>query len=155
MAADIVTGADGILRLGTIHGPGERLYRALAQLHALVPRLQVRLKQIPAAQRLTAVRQGQLDAALVRALTTAPGLRLIPLWTDPLYVALPAGHPLAAQPVLRLEHLAHLPLRLAPRENNPPFHDLINHACSGLSASRGMQVVRNSPPEYTWICRSS
>jgi hypothetical protein len=41
---------------------------------------------------------------------------------------LPAGHPLAGEATLRLEQLADLPLRLAPRDENPPFHDLITTA---------------------------
>nr|WP_241755708.1 LysR substrate-binding domain-containing protein [Actinomadura sp. RB99] len=54
---------------------------------------------------------------------------MLPVWTDPLYVALPAGHPLAHRPALDLADLADLPLRLAPREDNAPFHDLITGAC--------------------------
>lgn len=78
--------------------------------------------------RLEAVRCGELDAALVRAVSTAAGLEVLPLWEDPLYVALPAGHPLAEAPALSPDRLAHLPVRLAPREQNPPFHDLITRA---------------------------
>ncbi|SDL21600.1 hypothetical protein [Nonomuraea jiangxiensis] len=62
VAADIVAGTDGALRLGTIHGPGQRLYRSLAALVAVAPRLRVRPKRLPPAERLTAVREGQLDA---------------------------------------------------------------------------------------------
>ncbi|WP_433250596.1 LysR family transcriptional regulator [Streptosporangium sp. CA-135522] len=139
VAAEIMAGTDGILRLGTIHGPGDRLYRTLAELAAIAPRLQVRLKDAPLADRLAAVRSGELDAALARALTSAPDLRLIPVWTDPLYVALPAAHPLAAEPLLHLEQLARLPLRLAPREKNPPFHDLITDSCreAGIEPPQG------------------
>jgi len=128
VAADVAAGVDGILRLGAIHGPGDRLYRTLDKLATIAPRLQVRLTQAPLAERLAGVRSGELDAALVRALTTAPGLELHPVWTDPLYVALPAGHPLAGGEELRLEQLGQLPLRLAPREHNSPFHDLITGA---------------------------
>lgn len=128
VAADIVSGDDGLLRLGSIQGPGDRIYRLLNDLAAAAPRLQVRLRRLPLTDRLAAVRSGQLDAALVRALPATPGLELLPVWSDPLYVALPDSHPLAARPVLRLEQLADLPLRLAPRENNPPFHDLITDA---------------------------
>ncbi|WKX73543.1 LysR family transcriptional regulator [Streptomyces sp. XD-27] len=129
VAADIAAGTDGGLRLGAIHGPGDRLYRALVELAAGAPRLRVRLEQAPPTDRLAAVRSGELDAALVRAVTAAPGLRLIPVWSDPLYVALPADHALADEPLLRLEHLADLPLRLAARDGNPPFHDLVLDAC--------------------------
>ncbi|MFE5975656.1 LysR family transcriptional regulator [Streptomyces sp. NPDC056460] len=134
VAADIAAGDDGILRLGIVHGPEDRLHRVLAALAAGAPLLQVRLRSLPVAERLAAVRSGELEAALVRAVRSAPGLTLLPLWRDPLHVAVPANHPLAAEPALRLDQLASLPLRLAPRENNAPFHDLILGACRAAGA---------------------
>ncbi|MET9537442.1 LysR family transcriptional regulator [Streptomyces sp. NPDC006553] len=134
VAADTAAGDDGILRLGIVHGPEERLNRVLAGLAAGAPLLQVRLRSLPVADRLAAVRSGELDAALVRAVGSASGLELLPLWRDPLHVAVPAGHPLSAEPVLRLDQLASLPLRLAPREDNAPFHDLIVDACRAAGA---------------------
>ncbi|RJL24568.1 LysR family transcriptional regulator [Bailinhaonella thermotolerans] len=125
VAADLVTGASVTLRLGTSPGPGPQVYRVLEELAGV----RARLVKVPLAERLAGVRSGELDAALVRSLPAVPGLELIPVWSDPLIVALPADHPLAAEPVLRLEQLGDLPLRLAPRENNPPFHDLITAAC--------------------------
>lgn len=119
VAADIVSGNEGLLRLGTVQGPGDRIYRLLDALAGSAPRLHVRLRRLPLAERLVAVRSGDLDAALVRALPTAPELELLPVWTDPLYVALPDGHPLATESALSLEQLAHLPLRLAPRRKIP------------------------------------
>ncbi|SNS26685.1 LysR family transcriptional regulator [Actinomadura mexicana] len=135
VAADVRAGRDGVLRLGTVHGPGDRMYRVLGELAAAAPRLQVRPRRLPMPDRLSAVRSGELDAALIRALTGAPGLELLPVWTDPLYVALPAGHPLARRAELGLADLADLPLRLAPREGNPPFHDLIIDACRTAGTS--------------------
>ncbi|MEU5877785.1 LysR family transcriptional regulator [Spirillospora sp. NPDC047279] len=134
VAADIRAGADGVLRLGTVHGPGDRVFRTLTELAAIAPRLQVRPRRLPLAERLSAVRSGALDAALVRALPKAPGLELLPVWTDPLYVALPSAHPLAERAELSLADLADLPLRLAAREDNPPFHDLITGACRAAGA---------------------
>ncbi|MFC5144736.1 LysR family transcriptional regulator [Streptomyces aureoversilis] len=134
VAADIASGDDGILRLGSVQGPGDRIYRLLNHLASTAPQLQVRLRRLAFADRLAAVRSGELDAALVRALPGAAGLELLPVWSDPLHVALPAGHPLTAEPALRLEQLADLPLRLAPRENNPPFHDLITDAFRAAGA---------------------
>jgi LysR substrate binding domain len=87
------------------------------------------------------VRAGELDAAFVRALTTAPGLELLPMWQDPLTVALPATHALAAQPAIQLPQLAGIPLRLAPRHDNPPFHDLILDACAEV----GFQPLPGPP----------
>ncbi|MEU4547166.1 LysR family transcriptional regulator [Nonomuraea dietziae] len=139
VAADIRAGTDGVLRLGILQGPGDRIYRMLNELAAVAPRLRVRPRRLPLPARLSAVRSGELDAALVRALTNAPGLELLPIWTDPLYVALPAEHPLTRSAMLSLEDLAELPLRLAPREDNPPFHDLVTDACrvAGITPPQG------------------
>lgn len=150
VAADIAAGDEGLLRLGTVQGPGDRTYRLLDALRRTAPRLRVRLRRLPLAERLAAVRSGELDAALVRAAATAPGLELLPVWRDPLYVALPDDHPAAAPPddgpkaapglapadapPLLVEQLADLPLRLAPREHNPPFHDLVTGALRAAGA---------------------
>ncbi|GHC86483.1 LysR family transcriptional regulator [Streptomyces flavofungini] len=150
VAADVASGDEGLLRLGTVQGPGDRTYRLLDALRRTAPRLRVRLRRLPLTERLAAVRSGELDAALVRAVPRAPGLELLPVWRDPLYVALPADHPAAARsdggpepasgpapasaPPLRLEQVADLPLRLAPREHNPPFHDLVTGALRAVGA---------------------
>ncbi|MBN6033356.1 LysR family transcriptional regulator [Amycolatopsis sp. 195334CR] len=128
VAAEVADG--GLVRLGTVHGPGDRISRTLGALAAVAPDLRVRLKRLAPAERLAAVRSGELDAALVRALPAARHLEVLPVWHDPLLVALPEAHPLAGKPLLRLEDLADLPIRLAPRADNPPFHDLIRDACA-------------------------
>lgn len=157
IAGNIAAGTDGILRLGTSQGLGDRLDRLLQEL---APRLRVRLSSTPLAERLAAVRSGALDAAFVRALEHAPGLEMVPVWTDPLAVALPAAHPLAGKSVLELTELAELPLRLAPREDNPPLHDLLMRACheAGFEPMRGepftnlqdtMAQIGTSTPSWT------
>ncbi|GGV46374.1 LysR family transcriptional regulator [Streptomyces spectabilis] len=133
VAADLAAGG-APLRLGTVQGPGDRIQRLLADLAAAAPGLPVRLRRLGLAERLAAVRSGELDAALVRAAATAPGLELLPVWSDPLYVALPAAHRLAGSSALRVEQLGELPLRLAPREQNPPFHDLVTGALRAAGA---------------------
>jgi DNA-binding transcriptional LysR family regulator len=129
VAARIATGGEGMLRLGTSQGLGERLDRVLEELARATPVLSVRLAATPTVERIAAVRSGRLDAAFVRAASSTPGVELLPLWDDPLTVALPATHPLAAAPVVQLHQLRGIPLRLVPREDNPPFHDLILRAC--------------------------
>jgi DNA-binding transcriptional LysR family regulator len=141
VATGIAAGTDGILRVGTSQGLGERLDHILEQLRKIAPGLRVRLVSAPVAERITRVRAGELDAAFVRAVTTAPGLELLPLWQDPLTIALPATHPLAAQPAIQLPQLSSIPLRLAPRQDNPPFHDLILGAC----ADAGFQPLHGPP----------
>jgi len=128
VAADVSTGSDVVLRVGSSHGLGDRLYRTLEYLTTTAPGLTVRLTRTRQNERLAAVRSGELDAAFVQILETAAGLELVPVWQDPLVVALPERHPLSDLDPLRLEQLGELPLRLAPAENNPPFHALITTA---------------------------
>ncbi len=155
VAADIAAGDDGVLRLGAVHGPGDRLDRVLADLTAGAPGLRVELRSLPVTDRLAAVRTGELDAALVRAVDSAPGLALLPLWTDPLYAALPRDHPLATRPRLEPGELAALPLRLAPRGENPPFHDLVTGAVRApagppFTGLRETLTAIGTDPEPSW-----
>lgn len=160
VAADVAAGDDGVLRLGVVHGPGDRTARVLNALAVRAPRLRVRLRRLPPTERLAAVRSGALDAAFVRALDAAPGLDLLPVWSDPLFAALPADHPLAVRDQPAIADLAGLPLRLAPRAANPPFHDLVTGALrsAGLRARFGppftdlqetLAAIGAGPPSWT------
>ncbi|WP_426504466.1 LysR family transcriptional regulator [Dactylosporangium sp. McL0621] len=142
VAGGIAAGADATLRIGTSQGLGDRLNQVLEALP-----IPVRLHALSLADRLAAIRRGDLDAAFVRILTAAPQLELIPVWTDPLMVALPAAHPLAAHPALSLQQLADLPLRLVPRQDNPPFHDLITQAGARLTLSVPFTNVQDTLAE--------
>jgi hypothetical protein len=62
-------------------------------------------------------------------------------------VALPAAHPLAAHPVLSLEQLADLPAWLVPRQDNPPFHDLITQAADRLTLSAPITNLQDTLAE--------
>jgi DNA-binding transcriptional LysR family regulator len=119
------------LRLGTSTGLGGRLPILLAGLRDRAPDVVVDLARVPAAQRLRDVADGALDAALVRGAASHPGLRVEEVWTDEIVVALPAAHPLATTrgAAIALAALRDLPLRLPPREANPPLVDLLTGAC--------------------------
>ncbi|ANZ15566.1 transcriptional regulator [Streptomyces noursei ATCC 11455] len=125
----------GTLRLGTSRGLAGRLDGVLAVLARTAPRLTVGPVLVPARERPTLVASGALDAAFVRGPAPGPalgGLRLVPLWQDPLVAAVPARHPLAAQPgALSLGELAGVPLALTDRRHNPPLVDLVVTVCHG------------------------
>src|SRR5207245_3674717 len=93
------------LRLGTSTGLGEHLDRVLGAFAEREPAVQVELVALPAEERLTRVADGRLDAAFVRGAEPLPGIRVLPLWPDPLVAALPAGHPLAARGEVALDEL--------------------------------------------------
>ncbi|MFF3916098.1 LysR family transcriptional regulator [Streptomyces sp. NPDC001852] len=117
------------LRLGTSTGLGAHLDRVLAAFAERAPEVPVELVSLPAGERLARVAAGLLDAAFVRSAEPPAGVRVVPLWPDPLVAALPATHPLARQGEIDLADLAGLPLALAPRSANPALVDLVLGAC--------------------------
>jgi DNA-binding transcriptional LysR family regulator len=117
------------LRLGTSTGLGEHLDRVLGDLAALAPDTAVQLVSAATRDRLEQVADGRLDAAFVRSLEPAPGVRILPLWEDPLVAALPAAHPLARETELAIADLAGLRLCITARRNNPALVDLVVGAC--------------------------
>ncbi|MGW1807610.1 LysR substrate-binding domain-containing protein [Streptomyces sp. NPDC002078] len=117
------------LRLGTSTGLGAHLDRVLAAFAERAPDVPVELFSLPAEERLNRVAAGRLDAAFVRSAEPPAGVRVLPLWPDPLVAALPATHPLARQGEIDLADLAGLPLALTARRNNPALVDLVLGAC--------------------------
>ncbi|MEU6732089.1 LysR family transcriptional regulator [Streptomyces physcomitrii] len=119
----------GILRLGTSTGLGARLDRILDVLAQRAPHVSVELNSAPARDRLDRVAKGQLDASFVRGSGSGGALCWHPVWQEPLAVAVPAGHPLAAAGHVSLADLAALPLRLTSRRSNPALVDTVLTAC--------------------------
>ncbi|MFD9892400.1 LysR substrate-binding domain-containing protein [Amycolatopsis sp. NPDC059027] len=129
VVAELTGGRTATVRLGTSTGLGDHLDRVLDALVELAPGTGVELVSAATQARLDRVANGQLDAALIRGAREHPGVRLIPVWQDPLVVAISARHPLAAGPDVALADLAGLPLRLVSRRDNAPLVDLVVSAC--------------------------
>jgi DNA-binding transcriptional LysR family regulator len=117
------------VRLGTCTGLGAHLDRVLDELADRAPGPPAELVSAPARDRLAGVADGSLDAAFVRGGRATEGIRIVPLWRDPLVAAVPAAHPAAAGPYVDLAALADLGLRLVARRENPPLVDLVLGAC--------------------------
>ncbi|WP_175411980.1 LysR family transcriptional regulator [Streptomyces sp. TRM64462] len=83
---------------------------AVRWLRETRPALEVRVREAEAAEAYALLSAGEVDLALslaARAPTARdPRFTRVPLLADPLDVALPEGHPLAAAPELRLADLA-------------------------------------------------
>ncbi|MFE9583186.1 LysR family transcriptional regulator [Nocardia sp. NPDC006044] len=118
--------AGATLRLGTSTGLGDHLDRIMERLAP-----QVRVETVSASTRIRVeqVLDGRLDAAFIRGRIDHPALRRIPVWDDPLLVAISARHPLAGAGELALADLAPYPLRLTERRTNAPLVDLVVDAC--------------------------
>ncbi|MFE1852152.1 LysR family transcriptional regulator [Streptomyces sp. NPDC059489] len=121
--------SEATFRVGISSALGERLDDFLDALPGGGDGTRFEFQTLDAHTRLEGVRAGRLDAAFVRGVENAPGLRLLTLWHDPLVVALPAAHPLAGRDRLDLADLAELPLRIATRTENPVLFDAVVAAC--------------------------
>ncbi|MGW4059645.1 LysR family transcriptional regulator [Amycolatopsis sp. NPDC004747] len=121
--------AGASVRLGTSEGLGDRLDGLLRAFARLSPSTSLELLHAPTLERLQRVRDGSLDATIVRGSWPAPGLDLTPLWMDEVMVALPSSHPLAARSEVPFASLASLPVRLSPPSRNQPLYDLVVSCC--------------------------
>ncbi|WP_410642335.1 LysR family transcriptional regulator [Amycolatopsis sp. lyj-346] len=131
-AADSVSSfrpAGAAVRLGTSEGLGDRLDAFLRAFARLAPSASLELLHAPTLQRLQRVRDGSLDATIVRGSWPSSGLDFTPLWMDEVLVALPASHPLASSPAVPFASLASLPARLSPPSRNHPLYDLVMSSC--------------------------
>jgi DNA-binding transcriptional LysR family regulator len=141
-AAALVKGEQGELRIGTSEGISQQLNLLLGRFAEKRPDASIRLQALHTPAKLKAVRDGELDAAFVRAPVGLAGLSSMHFWSEPLCVALPERHPLCAQPVIRLSALASLPLILGPRHTNPGIHDELLELChnAGLQPQLGPEL---------------
>jgi DNA-binding transcriptional LysR family regulator len=166
VAARLARRGQKVLRIGTSPGLAAALERAIDALSELTSGLRIELDGRPAHDQVDAVRRGELDIALVRSAPDLPGLRTLELWREPVDVALPAAHPVAARPAVRLDQLADLPLRLPSRDCDPLFHDLVLAACrrAGFQPRLGRPVstvpnalveIGTGTPAWTALYRST
>ncbi|MEV5610338.1 LysR family transcriptional regulator [Streptomyces sp. NPDC052225] len=103
---------------------------AVRALRAAHPGITVRVREAEAGEAYELLAAGDVDLALSLAAhaPTArdPKFTRVPLLADPLDVALPAGHPLAAEPELRLADLAGEPWIFG---GSGPWSEITTAAC--------------------------
>src|SRR5699024_10398163 len=89
--------------------------RILRAMRASFPDLQLEVSQQDTAAQLVALADGRLDVGLVRAASPTAAVSVEHLVSEPLLVALPDDHPLAAATEVYPEALADEPFVLWPR----------------------------------------
>jgi DNA-binding transcriptional LysR family regulator len=123
-------GRAGTLAVGFLASAAlELLPRILPSFRAHAPGVGLRLTEATSAQQLERLRGGRLDVAFTRPPADSHDLATEVIWSEPIVVALPAGHARGAKARLRLAELDGEPLVLFPRESAPRFHDAIIAAC--------------------------
>ncbi|MBT2411702.1 LysR family transcriptional regulator [Streptomyces sp. ISL-12] len=117
-----------VLRIGVASCATRRIDRAVRRLSDGERPAEPRLVDLPVAARLDAVRDGELDLALVRGALTStavPVVRAVRAWSEPLYAVIGREHPAARRPAVSLRDLDPRGLRLPARDSDPPLHDAI------------------------------
>jgi DNA-binding transcriptional LysR family regulator len=97
----------------------------LREFHRRFPGIRLELNESPTAVQLKALAADELGCGFFHPDAATPGLSTRLLLREKNGVLLPADHPLARQPALRLRELADTPFVLFPRAHNPGFYDRI------------------------------
>jgi DNA-binding transcriptional LysR family regulator len=102
---------------------------------AHAPAAELKLTEAGSAQLLDYLHDGQLDVAFIRPPDDCQQLTVEVIWSEPMLLALPAGHALGTNAALRLAQLQGEPLILFPRASAPRFHDQLIAACHQAGVS--------------------
>jgi DNA-binding transcriptional LysR family regulator len=121
---------------------------AVQRFRAARPHVEIELRERSTVEQLRVLASGAADVGLIRPPAEhGPELRSEVIMAEPLLVALPASHPLAASRRLTATLLAQEPLVLFPRAQAPGYHDLLIGSLAGSGAAPS--VVQYAPEMIT------
>ncbi|MGA2014930.1 MAG: LysR family transcriptional regulator [Solirubrobacteraceae bacterium] len=105
---------------------------AIARFREFHPGVELVVEMMEEEESIPRLRCGELDIALSNDAECVPGepLERVHLFDDPMYVALPPGHPLADRRTVRLRDLAHEPWMLGTTTTCPDTR-MFKRACHG------------------------
>ena len=126
IARGVRAGTHGTLTIGAV---GSAFYAALPELLAgsreKLPDLTLRIKEVETPQQVAALRAGELDIGFLRPPVDADlDTRIV--WREPLIVALPSAHPLAAEPAIDVALIAAEPIVFFNRDSGAGYWDQVN-----------------------------
>jgi DNA-binding transcriptional LysR family regulator len=108
------------------------------------PAVELALEETNTAGLLAALAEGRLDAAFIRYSVSTPAeLQLIKFPDEPMKIAVPAAHPLAARTSAPLSALAGEPFILFPRNFGTSLYDEILGACR--QAGFSLAITQEAP----------
>ncbi len=123
-------GEVGQLRLSftgaALHGVVPALIQAFRERY---PQVELTLQELCTVEQVEALRLGKVDLGFLHPPLTEQFLRLEPLLSEPLVIALRQDHPLAERSKLPLQALANEPFILHPRPEGPHLYDQFLGLC--------------------------
>jgi DNA-binding transcriptional LysR family regulator len=127
----VAEGIEGHLTLTFINiAPYTPLLRALRGFRHASPGISFTMVEATTQEQVIALEEGRADIGFMRTPgTSVPHLRLATVSSEPIVVALPAGHRLEAAPTIALELLKHDAFVASPRTLGKGFHDQLLSLC--------------------------
>lgn len=133
-AAEIGAGRAGVLRLAATEGLREELSLILQRFHEDHPRVEVRVVAMATPEKLRALLDGGLDAALFRGALSIEGIDTLELWRERLVAVMSRRHPLADGADASIRELANYPVILASGERSPWAREHAERLFAGAGA---------------------
>lgn len=110
-AKAVAAGYDGQLRVALSDGiTPPRLGAFLAKCRNDDPEVGIQLSEVPLSQQLKGLQDDLYDTGFAQSDDVRDGLLAVPVWHDPLVVAMPATHPLMAYKRIPLQEVLRYPL---------------------------------------------
>jgi DNA-binding transcriptional LysR family regulator len=129
-ARAVGTGRAGRLDVGFLATAALALLPAvLPPFRKAAPDADLRLTEAGSQDLLRALHHGELDVVFTRPPTPTAERSTEVVWREPVIAALPAGHPLCAEPDVRLADLHREHFVTFPRWSAPEFYDHLMAAC--------------------------
>jgi DNA-binding transcriptional LysR family regulator len=129
--------------------------RALQRLAGGIPRVETTMEPGSAQELVDAVREGELDAAIVSLPIPIAGLRVTPLGDQHAVAVFGMLHHLALRSEVRLEQAAPERVVVLPRDVNRPFYDAVVAACRDAGISPTLVEMADGQVERALLAVAS
>jgi DNA-binding transcriptional LysR family regulator len=129
VAAQAGEGAIGHLSVGVPGGVNEILVDTLRLVAKRYPGVRLELQYLTTGMQIEALREGRIQVGFLNLPVQEPALVLETVKKEPLWLAMPKGHPLARHRRVPLEAMKNVGVILFPRRVAPGLHDAITGMC--------------------------
>lgn len=128
--AQFLHGEEGTVRLGFVASAALGIIpRLAAKLHEVAPGIKLSLREMTSDEQILRLKAGDIDVGVMREIKEYSGLTIEPLEVEPLRLAVPLTHALAARSSLSLTELRLEGFVMFPRTNVSFLHDHIHRLC--------------------------
>jgi DNA-binding transcriptional LysR family regulator len=129
VAAQAGEGEIGHLSVGVTGGVNPILVETLRLLGKKYPGVRIELQYMSTGMQIEGLREGRIEIGFLNLPVQDPALVVERITTEPLWLALPKGHPLTRLRRVPLSKLADQRIILFPRRVTPGLHDAITGMC--------------------------